>query len=62
MEKRYRVIKDIPEGWETGAKIDDILIVKPWWGELTLMKGNKAVCDVDSATCLDHCVEIKTVK
>ncbi|TWL15849.1 hypothetical protein CHCC19466_1307 [Bacillus licheniformis] len=53
------MIKDIPEGWETGATSGDVLTVKPWEGELTLMKGDKAVCDTDSEYAKDYCEEIE---
>jgi hypothetical protein len=54
----YRVIKDIPEGWETPAKIGDILVVGRWLGEDTLMKDGKAVCDMDSKNARDHCEKL----
>ncbi|MFT0803252.1 hypothetical protein VSK91_19625 [Bacillus swezeyi] len=59
MEQKYRVIKDIAEGWETGAAVGDVLTVKPWQGELTLMKDDKAVCDTDSEYAKDYCEEIE---
>jgi len=55
---KYRVIKDIPDGWETAAKVGDILTVGRWEGDKTLMLGNKAVCDVDSPYALEHCEPI----
>lgn len=51
----WRVIKDIPEGWETGAQVGDILTVAYWHGDKTLMKGDKAVCDIDSECAREHC-------
>lgn len=55
---RYKVIKDIPEGWETGASVGDILTVENWNSDLTLMKDKEAVCDIDSQYAKEHCVEI----
>lgn len=51
-EIKYEVIKDIPGGWEVGAKTGDVLTVETWRGggcsAPTLMKDGKAVCDVGS--------------
>jgi len=55
---KYRVIKDIPDGWETDSKVGDIL-TKGWWeGGTTLFKGKKAVCDANSTYGLEHCEPI----
>ncbi|UZD72399.1 hypothetical protein [Bacillus siamensis] len=59
MKRRYRVVVDIPEGWEAGAAIGDVLSLKSWKGVLTLMKGDKAVCDADSKYAKDYCKEIE---
>ena len=56
---KYRVIKDIEEGWETGAKVGDILTIENWKRDLTLMKNGKAVCDIDSRYGKEHCVLIE---
>lgn len=55
MNKKYKVIKDIKKGWETGAKVGDILTVQYWNSDLTLMLGDKAVCDIDSECTKDNC-------
>jgi hypothetical protein len=60
VEMKYRVIKDIIEGWETTAKKGEILIVGSWKGEDTLMKDGKAVCDIDSKNFKENCEEIKS--
>ncbi|MEM4992395.1 hypothetical protein WKH56_07640 [Priestia sp. SB1] len=59
MSDRYEVIKEIPKGWETGAKVKDILTVSKWNGDLTLMKGDKAVCDIGSEYGKDYCKPIE---
>ncbi|WP_456364462.1 hypothetical protein [Priestia aryabhattai] len=59
MSVRYEVIKENSEGWETGAKVKDILTVANWNGDLTLMKDNKAVCDIDSEYSKKHCKPIE---
>ncbi|MGD6876841.1 hypothetical protein [Bacillus infantis] len=59
MDKKFRVIKDIPEGWETSAAVGDILTVQNWNRDLTLMKGSKAVCDIDSEYGRNYCEEIE---
>lgn len=59
MENRYRVIKGIPKGWETSAKVGEILTVAPWNGELTLMKDSKAVCNIDSKYANEYCEKIQ---
>lgn len=59
MSDQYVVIKEIPDGWETTAKVKDILTVANWNRDLTLMKGNKAVCDIDSEYGRDYCELIK---
>lgn len=59
MENKYRVIKDIEKGWETGAVKGDILTVAKWEGDVTLMKKGKAVCDIDSEYAKEHCELIK---
>lgn len=53
--RRYEVIKDIPDGWETTAKVGDILTVERWEGENALFKGKKAICDEDSPYANEHC-------
>ncbi|GAA0347465.1 hypothetical protein GCM10008931_43440 [Oceanobacillus oncorhynchi subsp. oncorhynchi] len=57
-ERKFEVIKDIEEGWETTAIIGDILAIQSWGGFLTLMKDNKAVCDLGSEYGSTHCVKI----
>ena len=52
---KYRVIKEIQDGWETSANVGDILIRKTWEGVPTLFKGKKAVCDADSPYAINHC-------
>ncbi|MCY7679880.1 hypothetical protein MH122_13840 [Bacillus pumilus] len=59
MENKYRVIKDIEEGWETVAVKGDILTAAKWEGDFTLMKEGKAVCDKDSEYAKEHCELIK---
>ncbi|MNW68666.1 hypothetical protein D3C74_474810 [compost metagenome] len=56
---KYRVIKDIPDGWETSAKVGDILTAGWWKGGPTLLKGKKAVCDTDSRCGNEHCEPIE---
>lgn len=56
---KYKVINDIKEGWETSAKVGDVLTVSSWCGFLTLMKPDKAVCDIDSEYARKNCEEIK---
>lgn len=62
--KQYTVIKDILNGLETSAQIGDILTVKKWGqkelgsNELTLMKDDKAVCDLDSKCTKECCREL----
>lgn len=56
---KYRVIKDIPAGWEASAKVGDILTLGRWEGEPVLYKGEKAICDKDSEYALRHCEPIK---
>lgn len=36
----------------------DVLSLEPWKGVLTLMKGDKAVCDAESKYAKDYCEEI----
>lgn len=52
---KYKVIKDIPGGWETSAKIGDVLTTGKWEGFPTLFKGKKAVCDSESFYANEHC-------
>lgn len=52
---KYRVIKDIPDGWEGSAKVGDILTAGRWEGFPTLYKGEKAICDTNSEYALNHC-------
>lgn len=54
----YRVIKDIPDGYEVRAKVGDILTVAIRDGEATLMKNRKAVCDIGSTYEKKHCEKI----
>ena len=56
---KYEVIKDIPKGFESGANVGDILTVKLWGSVPTLMKGKKAVCDLDSFYGIHHCKKIE---
>lgn len=56
---KYRVIEDIPEGWETSAKVGDILTSGRWDGAPTLFKGGKAVCDADSHYANEHCEPVQ---
>lgn len=56
---KYRVIKDIPDGWEGSAKVGDILTLGKWYGERTLYNGDKAICDVDSPYATRHCEPVK---
>lgn len=55
MNKKYKVTKEIKKGWEIGVKIGDILTVQYWEGYLTLMLGDKAVCDINSKCAEDNC-------
>lgn len=57
---KYKVIKDIPEGWETNASVGDILIVGRFEGYFALMKDGKAVCDTESTYHLEHCEPIES--
>lgn len=57
---KYRVIKDITDGWEGSAKIGDILVLGKWKGDLTLYKDDKAICDADSPYALQHCEPVST--
>jgi hypothetical protein len=59
---KYRVIKDIPDGWEGSAKVGDILTVGVWEGGPTLYKGKKAICDKDSPYALNHCEPVREVE
>lgn len=59
MRGKYKVIKKINEGWETGADIGEILSVELWEGEWTLMLHGKAVCDFYSELATDNCVLIE---
>lgn len=55
---KYRVIKDISDGWETSAKVGDILTVG-WYEHCeTLYLGDKPVCDQDSKYALEYCEKI----
>ena len=54
----YKVIKDIPDGFETSVKCGDILYVEKWKGLPTLMHKGKAVCDKDSPYALTRCKPI----
>ena len=61
---KYEVIKDIPKGFESGAKVGDILTVNLWGNvndrSLTLMNADKkAVCDLDSFYGVNHCKKIE---
>ena len=55
MTSTYLVVKDIPVGWETSAKAGDVLTVGVYFGDPTLMLGNKAVCDIDSKCAIENC-------
>ncbi|MBB6672609.1 hypothetical protein [Cohnella nanjingensis] len=57
--RRYEVIKDIPSGWETSAKVGDILRLRHWEGIPTLFKNNKAVCDADSRYAIEYCKPVE---
>ncbi|WP_240416707.1 hypothetical protein [Paenibacillus periandrae] len=56
---KFEVIKDIPDGWETTAKVGDILTLGKWEGVSTLFKGKKAVCDAESEYSKNHCKPIE---
>ncbi|ASS66232.1 hypothetical protein [Paenibacillus sp. RUD330] len=56
---KYRVIKDIQDGWEGSAKVGDVLTRAWWQGGPTLMNGKIAICDSDSPYALTHCEEIE---
>ena len=56
---KYKVIKDIPDGWEGSAKVGDILTVGRWEGIPTLLKRRKAICDADSHYAINHCEPLK---
>jgi len=58
MASQYEVIKDIPEIWESGAKVGDILEAKYCYGGIALMNNGKAVCDLDSKYHQECCVKI----
>lgn len=58
----YRVIKDIPDGYEVRAKVGDILTEAIWDGEPTLMKNRKAVCGIGSTYEKKHCKKIRAVR
>ena len=58
MTTRYKVIKEIPEIWESGAKIGDILITKYCYGGIAVMNNGKAVCDVDSRILQEYCKKV----
>ncbi|MMZ46540.1 hypothetical protein D1872_81570 [compost metagenome] len=56
----YRVIKDIPHGYEVGAEVGDILVRKNWAGKPSLFKGDKVVCYGYGAIAKMHCEPIDT--
>jgi hypothetical protein len=58
----YRVIKDIPDGFETGAKEGEILKVNGFEGFYALFLNDKAVCDIDSYYANKHCEPIKVLE
>lgn len=51
----YLVIKDIPHGIETRAKVGDILTVEMRNDKPTLIKNRKAICHVGSKFEKEHC-------
>lgn len=59
IDAKFKVTKDIEEGWEVAAKAGDILTVGYWEGDKVLMKDEKAVCDVGSRYYHDNCEIIK---
>ena len=56
---KYEVIKDIPDGWETTAKVGDILVDGWFEGHHALYLGDKAVCDACSEYHEKHCKAIE---
>jgi len=52
---KFKVIKDIPDGFESSAKVGDILTVGYYDTWYALFKGTKAICDIDSKYATDHC-------
>lgn len=57
---KFKVIKNIPTkyAWEVGADVGDILHVSTWESAPTLMKEDKAVCDLGSQTEKEFCERI----
>ncbi len=56
---KYKVIKNIYDGWEDSAFNGDILEVGMWHREETLIKNGKAICDLDSKYALENCIPLK---
>lgn len=55
---QYKVLKDIPEGLQSGANAGDILVSKIFYRIEALFKDGLAVCDIDSAACKEDCIKI----
>jgi len=58
MASKYEVIKDIPEIWESGARVGDILEAKFCYGGIALMNNGKAVCDIESKFYREYCKRV----
>lgn len=56
---KYRVVKDIPNGWEGKAVVGDILYIDRWMGEDTLFLNGDPICDLDSRYAEENCVIIE---
>ena len=54
----YRVIKDIPNVWQVGAKAGDVLTIRLFGGDPTLTKDGKAVWELGSTFEKRHCEKI----
>jgi len=55
---KYEVIQNIPEIWESGAKVGDILISKYFNGCVVLMNNGKPVCDAESKYHVECCKKV----
>ena len=58
MTTKYKVIKEIPIIWESGAKVGDILVTKYCYGGIAVTNNGKAVCDVDSRLLKKYCKQV----
>jgi len=58
MTVKYKVIKEIPVIWESGAKVGDILVTKYCYGGIAVTNNGKAVCDVDCGLLKEHCKKV----